>query len=85
MNHYNDGHYKRISKALAEKLFNDGRSIYIIARKMRPGGPFHMGMNIDNKNDETFASVINNFIYYNCSYETGYYPAFYLEHGRKLM
>ena len=75
--------FKRINKRLARKLFASGKSFYIIAHKMRPGGPFHMGMTIHAANalkeNWSFDQYINNFMYYNCSWETGYYPAFYLE------
>lgn len=72
--------YDRISKQEARKLWDAGKPVYIIACKMRPGMPFSMGMNIcrDEAGGWTdFQSVCNNFMFYNCSYETGYYPAFY--------
>lgn len=33
----------------------------------------------DNADEANFQSLINDFTYYNCNYETGYYPHFYLK------
>ena len=80
--------FVRISKIRARKIFDGGGSIYVIANKMRPGGPFHMGMDIDihrhsGEHGNEFQRHINGFIYYNCTHETGYYPSFYLRSNRK--
>ena len=83
MNAYKDAHYTRISKRIARKLFEQGKSFYIIAHKMRPGYPFTMGMTVFpiayHEESKDFDYLVNNWNYYNASYETGYYPAFYLE------
>jgi hypothetical protein len=75
--------FTRINKRIARKLFEEGKPIYTIAHKLRPGYPFSMGLTIfpdeEKRNNRTFDAAVNNFIYYNCSHETGYYPAFYLE------
>jgi len=75
--------FTRISKRAARKLFSEGKPLYVIAHKMRPGMPFQMGMTIFSEKyleeNKDFDSMVNNFAFYNCSYETGYYPAFYLE------
>jgi len=73
---------KRINKRIARKLFAESKPFYIIAHKMRPGGPFHMGMTVFpsayHEEQRDFDYMISNFSWYNCSYETGYYPAYYL-------
>jgi len=77
--------FTKITKRQARKLFADNSPIYVIAHKMRPGGPFHMGMTIFpqryHEESRTFDQMINDFTYYNCSHETGYYPAYYQENN----
>lgn len=85
----NDGHsrYERISKPVARKRFDKGEPVYVIAAKMRPGRPFSMGMSTvghaeeyrEQYGDEAFSRMLINFTWYNCTWETGYYPAFYIE------
>lgn len=74
--------YKRISKATAKKLFNSGNCIVVAPCKLRPFGPWHPECIIDgfmeDDPDRTFDKIINAFIWYNCNYETGYYPSFYV-------
>ena len=73
--------YTRITKLRARVLFATGKPFYIIAHKMRPGFPFSMGMTIDplhyTAENVNFDAMVNNFSFYNCSHETGAYPAFY--------
>ncbi len=90
-----DGHntFTRISKAQARKRFLAGKPVYIIAAKMRPGYPFSMGMlahpaeyieRVETGLDSgcPFDNMARNFTWYNCTYETGYYPAFYVEESK---
>lgn len=75
--------YIRVRKNQARKLFEENKPFYIVSHKMRPGMPFQMGMTIypeeDKKEGRTFSMLIDNWNYYNSSWETGYYPAFYIE------
>lgn len=90
--------YTRISKQAARRRFNEGKNVYVIARKMRPGRPFSMGcvlygdmfehekdnwryadIPMDDRRNAMFEHFLREFTWYNCSYETGYYPAFYIE------
>ena len=88
--------YRRISKRVARKRYQLGLNFHIIAHKMRPGFPFQMGMDVfpqfiantaivaGEATQQTFDAMVNQFTYYNCSHETGYYPAFYIvEKGEK--
>lgn len=74
--------YKRITKKEARKLFDSGNALVVIPCKLAPFTPWHMECIIDGFNkeseDRTFDRIINAFIFYNCNYETGYYPAFYI-------
>lgn len=87
------GGFTRISKRTAEKLYDTGNTIRICACKMSPTNPWGEYSDASNKGpttisedgfnttiarDRTFETVINAFRFYNCSYKTGYYPAFYV-------
>ena len=80
---FNDGAttYTRITKTQASAMFDSHEPFYIIARKCRPGFPFSMGMILEapllHDKYSSFDSAVMNFSIYNCSHETGYYPAFY--------
>lgn len=79
MNHIEDTNFRRVQKRTAKRLFNNGFTLIVVACKVSPNNEnfaFELSKNDYNTNFET---SINNFTYYNCSYETGYYPAFYLK------
>jgi len=76
--------FRRINKRIARKWFEEGKAFYMVPHKLRPGGPFGMGMMIfpagEKREGRTFDEIVNNFVYYNCGHnEVGYYPAFYEE------
>lgn len=66
-----------ITKAAARKLWAAGKPITLCPSKLRPGGPFASDMTVF-PDDRTFDQVDNEFTYYNCSWEAGYYPRFYI-------
>lgn len=75
--------YERVSKAYAHKHWLDER-IDICPCNLRPGFPWapNMTMHANRWEDGTlrytFAQMVNEFTYYNCTNsETGYYPSFY--------
>jgi len=90
--------YWRISKRAARKRYAIGEPFYIIACNMRPGMPFSMGMPVfpdeqhkkhceqymrdTETRDQSFNQLCLDFAWYNCSHESGYYPAFYVENPR---
>jgi hypothetical protein len=76
MNQVTTQNYKRVSKAQAEKIWKEGGILVIAACKMDPETEFGFEIT-ENREPEQWEAVINSFIYYNCTYETGYYPAFY--------
>ena len=79
--------YKYNNKRIARKAYNDGETIILYANKVAPNGVWISGyeMNkedIKNKGGITssdFDTVVNNFEYYNCNYEVGYYTSFYVD------
>ena len=79
---YNGKHYKRISKKSAEKAFHANTEIVICPVKLWPFGPMNFGLSFGKAafvGDYSFQDFVNNFKWNNCSYETGYYSAFYIE------
>lgn len=68
--------YIRVSKAYARKNYKTER-IDMCPVNVRPGGGFRPNMMIPQNGDRTFDQWIDEFTYYNCTNEVGYYPAFY--------
>ena len=86
--------YRRIDKRVARRLYENGRTIRLVACKMHPANLYGVGIaeiTLDLDKIETygrdrwddFDSVVNAFENYNCSYETGYYTAYYIETEEK--
>ena len=86
--------YRRIRKDKARRLYNDGKTVYIVPCNVYPDNsnpwikPFELKKATIDKQYEgydelkqlySFDSRINNFEYYNCNYELGYYTAFYIK------
>lgn len=70
---------KKINKSQARKAWNNGKLFWITACNMRPEygiliDPMRIAVNFDGD----FDKMVNDFIYYNCSNETGRYPAYYI-------
>lgn len=70
---------RKIQKRTAERLYNEGKTILLVPCKMRLNSPWTYIHRAKNTSGDTFEKVVNNFGYYNCCYETGYYPAYYVE------
>lgn len=91
MNKIEIGGYSRISKAKAEKLYNDYQTIYLCPVKMSPVNMWTGAMqarkdctvNGYTDREETFNQLYNAFSYYNCNNETGKYIAFYVKENTK--
>ena len=71
--------YKRITKAEAFKEYKNGNTIYLIPVKLTPGGFWNPEIPIKNDSPRKWESIINEFEFYNCDYERGYYTAFYIK------
>lgn len=79
---FNDGMtVKRVNKATARRLFNEGVLIGFCPVNINPLSPW--GVVVFRDNDDTdgdkldFDKFVNAFTYYNCNNEAGKYPAFY--------
>lgn len=75
--------FKRVSKRTARRLYNNGESIIILPVKcFSEMFAFETGEN-HNKVKE-FDKLVNEFEYYNCNHECGYYAAFYVVKGKMV-
>lgn len=88
------GGYIRISKKEAEKRYNAGEIIRLCACKVSPVNVWGVyvdcqkeefphigndGFNTIVPRNREFETVVNAFRRYNCNYEIGYYPAYYVK------
>lgn len=78
---------KRINKKKARRLYNEGKTIYITRCKVSVFSELFPPFILEKKNYHseypelipTFDNIINEFEYYNCCPELGYYAAYYIE------
>lgn len=77
----------RITIHQARKRYAEGLPVVFCPCKLYPFGGWAPGIEITPKPDEwdegdtaatAFTKRVNAFTYYNCNYESGYYPAYYL-------
>lgn len=76
----------RVSKRNARKLYNAHVALIMVPCNEWPFSPMSSSFPMHSSDHEdavttppndTFDIRVNSFIYYNCSHEQGYYPAFY--------
>ena len=75
---------RRITIREAKQRFYNGQPIYLCPCKMRPGGPWNMAALVvwseaDRNSLMAWPRMLANWKFYNASYETGYYPHYYVE------
>lgn len=68
----------QINKRKAEKMFNQGYTIYLHPYKLNPVSRWQTPMPC-NKMGGEFETILNEFIYYNCNAESGRYPNYYVK------
>ena len=72
----------RISKTRAKALYEAGDDVLFIPAKCNPANDLYSLAIWENKflagQYETFEKLVDYYTGYNCSRETGYYPAFYI-------
>ena len=69
---------KRINKAAARKMYNNGQSFWITACNMPAERGILIGsLSFEKLTEIPFDTMVNSFEYYNCFSETGRYAAFY--------
>ena len=82
--------YKKINKPIARKMFNNGITIYLLPCKVSEmalnsdietwGHPVSINITkdqLDSKHNK-FDRAINEYCFYNCNAELGYYPHYYV-------
>ena len=69
---------KRVNKAIARKLFNEGKEVWITPCLMCPEYGILLNAPIYLYLGKDFDNVVNMFEYYCCNKETGRYSAFYI-------
>lgn len=83
MNIYTISGYTRITKAAAVKAYEGGKMIYLSACKMSPASIWRPAFAISKAVDGSLSNLINSFVYYNCTPETGKYISYYVKEGTK--
>lgn len=68
--------WNRVSKVKAEQIFNAGKEILLVPAKFCPTSELSISYE-KQYTDYSFSELVKNFAWYNCTYETGYYPAYY--------
>lgn len=74
--------FRKISKKLAIKMYNENYNITLVASKCRPEGFLACHIKRSdyfNGDAPTLDKYSNEYRYYNCNYETGRAVAFYVE------
>lgn len=71
--------YKRVTKRQARKLHEEGKPYFMQSCKMSVDGIWQPPMPVTDHNDLDFDVLVNEFKYYCCNYERGYYPHFYIK------
>ena len=75
--------FKRVSKRTARRHYNNGESIIILPVKCYTEMfAFETKENYNKVKD--FDQLVNEFEYYNCNHECGYYAAFYVAEGKMI-
>jgi len=77
--------YTRIRKDVARRLFKEGKTIYLTPSNVAASDS-NMWIKpypINNRAGQDFDSVVNNYKYYNCCYELGYYTNFWINTEEK--
>ena len=69
---------KKINKAVARRMYKEGKPFTIVPCKCSPSSQFAVHMK-SGWTWRDFNNFYNEFLFYNCNNETGRYPAFYME------
>ena len=71
-----------MDKRTARKFFRGGQVIHLFPCKANPNSPWwNDGVQISLNDGDTFDHLVNNFEYYNCNSEVGYYARYYIKKG----
>lgn len=67
----------KITKGMAQKLYNEGEEVMIIPNRVKVDGPLAGWMKKPDDNSVSFEHLCNAIHYYNCSPETGMSLVYY--------
>ena len=69
----------RVNKAIARKMYRNGCEIKLLPCKVRLDNEWvsPIAISLETHHD-TFDRVVNQYEYYNCNAELGYYSAYYV-------
>lgn len=82
MINFNDKYMVRINKKKARNLFNKGEIIHLLPCKLNINNYWFPACAISLTSDiKSFDGIVNEYEYYNCNYEMGYYCAYYVKWG----
>lgn len=70
---------KRIPKVEARKLFNAGKTVYLLPSKVGTDSMWVKPHGVNNRDEQDFEKVINAYRYYNCNIELGRGLHYYVE------
>lgn len=74
---------KRINKRRAQREYEQGKTVYLLPCNCGLLSvwihPCPIKQSEEQWSGDSFNSRVNEFQYYNCNYETGYYPHYYVE------
>jgi len=84
--------FRRINKRQARQSFVAGHPVVLCPCKLAPFGGFRPSCMVqrtvqapeqytERMADECFDNIVKNFEWYNCNYETGYYPSYWIKQG----
>jgi len=72
--------YTRVRKDVARRLYKEGKTIYLTPSNIaaRDSNFWVKPYPVSNRSEKTFDHIVNEFEYYNCNYELGYYANFWI-------
>ena len=74
------GKYRRIRKDVARRMYKKGKTIYLTPSNVAASDS-NMWIKpypINNSSGKNFDNIINEYEYYNCNWELGYYTNFWI-------
>lgn len=71
----------KIDKRIARKMYHEGKTVRLMACKLNPYGCWGEPMAVNNQSKKEFEKLCNEYMYCNCTSETGKRIAFYILKG----
>ena len=75
--------YLEITKKQARERYNDGKVVRLMASNLNPHSYWGSPLPINKESGRKFEQVCNEFMYYNCTRETGKRIRFYIKEEEK--